>query len=94
MPVFEGVASTQPTVAGLRITSRAQATSASCLTLVPSSKPRAETTFKIVSKLGLPRSSLTLGSQLHSFLNHKARHYECLLQNTPPHLNPAVYGMF
>lgn len=53
MAMFEGVASAQATVAGLRITSRAQATSASCLTLALSFKPRAEITFKMVSKLGL-----------------------------------------
>ncbi len=53
MAMFEGVASTLVKVAGLRISSRAQATSASCLTLALSFKPRAETTFKMVSKLGL-----------------------------------------
>jgi hypothetical protein len=53
MAVFEGVASTQATFAGLRITGRAQATAASCLTLALSFKPRVETTFKIVSKLEL-----------------------------------------
>ena len=53
MAMFEGVASTQATVASLRIRSRAQATSASCLTLALSFKPRAETTLKMVSKLGL-----------------------------------------
>ena len=53
MSMFEDVAFALATGAGLRRTSRAQATSASCLTLALSFKPRAETTFKMVSKLGL-----------------------------------------
>lgn len=51
MAMFEGGASTQAMVACLRIVSRANATSASCLTVGLSFMPRAETTFKIVSKL-------------------------------------------
>ena len=58
MAMFEGIASTQATFAGLRITKGAQDTSTSCLKLVLSFKPRAETTFKVVSKVGVSRQCL------------------------------------
>jgi len=51
--MFEGVASKQATIAGFRITGRAQATFASFLTIMLSFRPRSETTFKMVSKLEL-----------------------------------------
>jgi len=52
MAMFEGAASKQATVSGCRITIKAQATSASYLTLALSFEPRSETIFKMVSKPG------------------------------------------
>ena len=51
--MFEGVASPQEAFADLRLMSNAQVISASLLTLALNFSPRAETTFRIVSKLGL-----------------------------------------
>ena len=53
MVALEGIASRQAIAEDLRFTSRAQASSASRLTVALSYKPRAETTFKMGSKLGL-----------------------------------------
>jgi hypothetical protein len=55
MAMFEGVASKQTTIAGLPITSRAQATSASCLTIMLSFKPISETTFTLLTASGPTR---------------------------------------
>jgi len=51
--LFEGVASQQAAFADLRLICKAQVTSASLLTLALNFRPRAATTFRIVSKLGL-----------------------------------------
>ena len=51
--LFEGDASPQASLTVLRLIFKAQATSASFLTLALNFRPRAMTTFKMVSKLGL-----------------------------------------
>jgi hypothetical protein len=51
--LFVGVASPQAAFADLHRLSRDEVTSASILTLALNFSPRAETTFKMVSKLGL-----------------------------------------
>lgn len=51
--LFEGVASPQATFADLRLICRPQVTSASFLTLALNFRPKAVTTFRMVSKLGL-----------------------------------------
>ena len=51
--LFEGVASPQAAFADLRLMFKAQVTSASLLTLALNFRPRAVTTFRMVSKLGL-----------------------------------------
>lgn len=52
MAMFEGAASKHATASGYRIIIKAQATSASYLTLALSFEPRSETIFKMVSKPG------------------------------------------
>ena len=51
--LFEGVASLQAAFADLRLIFKPQVTSASLLTLALNFRPRAVTTFRMVSKLGL-----------------------------------------
>lgn len=51
--MFEGVASKQAAFADLRFMFKAHVTSASLLTLALNFSPKAVTTFKMVSKLGL-----------------------------------------
>jgi hypothetical protein len=51
--MFEGLASRQPAIADLHLSTRAQDTSASLLTLAVNFSPRAETIIRMVSKLGL-----------------------------------------
>ena len=51
--LFEGVASPQAAFADLRLMFKAQVTSASLLTLALNFSPKAVTTFRMVSKLGL-----------------------------------------
>jgi hypothetical protein len=51
--LVRSVASPQAAFAELRLASRAQVTSASLLTLALNFRPRAETTLRMVSKLGL-----------------------------------------
>jgi len=51
--LFDGAASPQTEFADLRLICKAQVTSASLLTLALNFRPRAVTTFRMVSKLGL-----------------------------------------